>query len=185
VNRFSDWWFTHVNRWYVLGVVVLFGVFGATVLPAQARRAEEYAGAEGGPDTQLLYTSADLYAAAERFGAEGRDAYVTARYTFDVVWPLVYALFLCVLLTVVLRALFPEGDRRRRLNLLPWAAVAADYLENLATATVIARYPDTTDVVAALAPIFSLTKWLLVIGSFVVLIVLAIDLGIKRVRRRA
>jgi hypothetical protein len=58
-------------------------------------------------------------------------------------------------------------------------------LENLATATVVARYPDRTDVVAALAPIFSATKWLLVMGSFVVLIVLAIDLGIKRIRRRA
>jgi hypothetical protein len=185
VNQFSEWWFTHVNRWYVIGVVALFGVFGATVLPAHARRSEVYAGPEGAPDTQFLYTSSDLYAGAERFGAAGRDAYVTARYTFDVVWPLVYALFLCVLLTVVLRALFAQGDKRRRLNLLPWAALVADYLENVATGTVIARYPETTDVLAALAPVLSATKWVLTIGSFVVLIALAIDLGIKRVRRAA
>ena len=87
--------------------------------------------------------------------------------------------------TAILRALFAQGDKRRRLNLLPWAALVVDYLENLATATVIARYPDTTDVVAALAPIFSATKWILTIGSFVVLIALAIDLGIKKVRRLA
>jgi hypothetical protein len=86
---------------------------------------------------------------------------------------------------VVLRALFAEGDWRRRLNLLPWAALVADYLENLSTATVMARYPEPTDVLATLAPFFSATKWLLTIGSFVVLIALTIDWALKRVRKSA
>ena len=49
--------------------------------------------------------------------------------------------------------------------------MALDYLENLSTSLVMARYPDPTPVIVWLAPVFTLSKWIFVGGSFVVLVV--------------
>jgi hypothetical protein len=46
-----------------------------------------------------------------------------------------------------------------------------DYLENLSTSLVMLRYPDHTAVVDALAPIFTLVKWIFVGGSFALLFI--------------
>jgi hypothetical protein len=45
-----------------------------------------------------------------------------------------------------------------------------DYLENLATSLVMARYPAQTIIVDLLAPTFTFLKWLLIGGSFALLV---------------
>lgn len=185
MTAFSRWWYQHVNGWTVVAAVGVFLVFGATVLPAQAEKTERYAGSQGTPDTSFIYTPDDLYDAAERFGEQGRSDFIYSKRTFDVVWPLVYAFFLCTLLTALLRLTFPGDSRWRLLNLLPWAAVVMDYLENTFTSLVMSRYPERTAIAADLAPVMTSVKWTFTIGSFVLLIGLAIDVAIKRLRRRA
>ena len=53
--------------------------------------------------------------------------------------------------------------------LLPVVAVALDYAENICTATVMARYPARTPVLAELAPFFTAGKWLTLSASFTLL----------------
>ena len=65
----------------------------------QNARAKAYAGELGTPDTSLYYTAADLYRMAEGYGPQGRTAYIRARFTFDVAWPLVYLAFLVTALS--------------------------------------------------------------------------------------
>ena len=87
-----------VRGWMAMGAVVLFALFSATVLPAQAEAGAFYTIRHAAPDTAAWYSPADLYAAAEAWGPDGRAAYVQARVTFDVVWPLVYGTFLVMTL---------------------------------------------------------------------------------------
>ena len=174
LRRFSQWWYRSVTTRVVLGATLGFLIFGALVLPAQAERTERFAGDAGTPDTSLIYTPGDLEAAAERFGPEGRDEFVLARATFDVVWPLVYGSFLCVALTVILRRLTGPGSRWRLLNVAPWLGVLVDYLENLLTSIVMIRWPDPTPIAAALAPAATFVKWILVGGSFLAVLVLVL-----------
>ena len=49
--------------------------------------------------------------------------------------------------------------------------MALDYAENICTATVMARYPARTPVLAELAPIFTAGKWLTLSVSFLLLVV--------------
>ena len=56
-----------------------------------------------------------------------------------------------------------------RLNLLPLAALAFDFLENAATSIVMARYPLKTPLLAQLAGVLTSVKWLLVGLSFTAL----------------
>ncbi len=170
LKRISDWLQRVSSGWVTLCALVIFTLFTALVLPGQAARAETDAGDAGTPDLSFYYSVGDLYRMAEAYGEQGRAAYVRARFTFDVVWPLVYTAFLCTATSWVYGRAVRPGSRWRRANLAPLLAMCFDFLENLSTSLVMYRYPDKTAVVDALAPVFTMAKWVLVSGSFVLLL---------------
>lgn len=158
-----------VRGWMALGAVVLFALFTAIVLPAQAEAGAFYTVRYAAPDTSVWYFPDDLYAAAEAWGRDGRAAYVQARVTFDVIWPMVYGTLLLTTLAWVWARATSPGSRWRKVALIPVFAVTLDYAENICTATVMARYPAQTPVLAELAPLFTAGKWLSLSASFMLL----------------
>ena len=158
-----------VRGWMAMGAVVLFAFFTAMLLPAQAEAGAFYTVRYPAPDTSVWYFPDDLYAAAEAWGRDGRAAYVLARVTFDVIWPMVYGTLLLTTLAWVWARGTGSGSRWRRVALLPVVAVTLDYAENICTATVMARYPARTPVLAELAPLFTAGKWLTLSASFMLL----------------
>lgn len=184
LRRLSDRLHALSTGWITLAALGVFLVFTATVLPSQAAQAEATSGGAPSPDTSLVYTPEALYAMAAAYGPEGRAAYVRARFTFDLIWPLVYLAFLATAISWLARRAFGPASPWLRLNLVPVIGAALDYLENVTAALVIGRYPARTPIVDLLAPAFTLLKWLFVGGSFVVLVgVLAIALWRAIARR--
>jgi hypothetical protein len=152
-----------------LAALLLFAIFIGYVLPDQAAKAQIYSGGAGSPDSSFFYSSSDLYQMAETYGAEGRAAYVHARFTFDMIWPLVYLFFLCAAISWSLGRALPAGSPWRFLNLFPALGWLFDMCENLSTSAVMLAFPKET-LFASLAPIFTLIKWFFVNGSFLILI---------------
>jgi hypothetical protein len=181
LHRSSEWAYRVLGRWYcALASLVVFVTFLATVSTAQAERTDEYAADVDLPDTSAWYTPSDVYAAAEAIGQAGRDSYVEARYTFDVVWPLVYTVFFVVLLSWAFHRATDPGTRRRLVNLFPLVPLVLDYLENLTASIVMTRYPDETPVVAHLMPVFSLLKWATLSACFALVVVGAVATLLRR-----
>jgi len=159
------------NGRVTLIALVIFVLVVAFVLPAQARRAEAASGGADSPDTSFFYTSTDLYNMAEAYGADGRAAYVRARFTFDLIFPLSYLFFLVTSISWVMkRAVSNPHSRWRLLNLFPVFGTLFDYLENVSTSIVMINYPQQSFLFDILAPIFTLIKWFFVNGSFVILV---------------
>jgi len=170
MTRLSDWIRDKATGRLTLVFLLLFLGFTTVVLPGQAAQAEEYSGGAGSPDRSFFYSADDLYGWAEAYGAQGRRAYVRARLTFDVVWPLVYTLFLSTALSWVMARAVAAESVWSRANLVPVLGMLFDLLENGATASVMTRYPQATPVVASLAGFLTLVKWLFVYGSFALLL---------------
>jgi len=167
----SDW-LTRVSKgWLTLLALITMALFMVLVLPAQSRQAEAVSGGAGSPDTSFFYTPADLYRMAEQYGPAGRAAYIRARFTFDLVFPLVYTAFLATALSWLNQRASAPASPWRLTNLAPVLGMAFDYLENIATSIIMGRYPATTPGIDALAPIFTFIKWILVAGSFVLLLI--------------
>jgi hypothetical protein len=164
-KRLSDFLYKITNGWVALLALVVFLLFAGLVLPGQAASAETYSGNAGSPDLSFYYSEQDLYHMAEVYGEQGRGAYVRARFTFDLIWPLVYTFFLCTAISWVYASAFTANSLWRAANLVPALAMLLDYLENLSTSLVMLRYPHPTIVVGSLAPLFTMLKWILVIGS--------------------
>ncbi len=178
-RKLSDWLYRISTGRVTLAALVIFLLFGATVLPEQAARAEEETGTGRSPDTSLFYTPDELYEMAEAYGQEGRRAYIRARFTFDLIFPLVYLFFLVTAVSWVYGKAFAAASVWRWANLFPVLGALFDYLENTSASIVMARYPQPTPVVDTLAPVFTFVKWIFVGGSFVVLTVGLVAWGVQ------
>jgi len=179
----SDWLHARTNGWIALMGVLAFLLFAALVLPGQSAQVKTYSGDAGSPDMSFVYSPGDLYDMAEAYGEEGRRAYVRARFTFDLAFPLVFTFFLATAITWLCGRAFKPGSRWRRANLVPLLGGLFDYLENLSASLVVARYPARTAVVDWLVPAFTLLKWIFVGCSFLALlagVVLALRKWLRR-----
>lgn len=184
VDRVADRLAGRVRGWMAAAALVAFVVVTAVVLPAQADAGAFYTSRYPAPDTSWWYAPGDLYAAAEAWGPVGRSAYVRARITFDVFWPLVYGGFLLLTLSWSWARATVAGSRWRRVALLPVVVVLLDFGENVCTATVMARYPARTPVLAELAPVLTAAKWLTLTACFGLLVLGVVAALIAAVRGR-
>jgi hypothetical protein len=185
MRRVSNFFYRISTGWVTLIALLIFIVFTATVLPAQSAQAGEASQGAGTPDLSFTYYSANtLYNWAEAYGEAGRQAYVRARFTFDVAWPLVYTTFLVTATSWLFARGYPPGSSWRLANLTPLIGMLFDFMENISTSLVIARYPAETPVVASLAGVFTLLKWLFVIGSMLVLVFGAVAALMARRKER-
>ena len=182
ITKFSQWLLKISTGPLVLACLVLFLVFSALVLPDQLAKAEVYSSDVGSPDLSLYYTAADLYRMAEAYGPTGRTAYIRARFTFDLVFPLVYGAFLVTAISFLVKKASLGWQTWGQMNLLPIAGVVFDFLENGSAAIVMARYPQFTAVLDHLAGVFTLIKWLFNAASYVALVILVIIVLVRRLR---
>ena len=183
LGRLSDILIRVSTGWLAASAFVIFLLFTALVLPRQSAMADATSGGADAPDTSLYYTPEDLYRMAEAYGEDGRAAYIRARFTFDVIWPLVYLFFLATSISWICTKLEPVQRWHRRANLVPFVGAMFDYIENISASTVMWRYPQRTALLDVLAPISTLLKWIFIGASFLILIV-GLVLGIRQALSR-
>ena len=184
MQRLSVWLRKISTGWVAIVGLVVFMAFTATVLPAQSEKAAETSNGAESPDSSFFYTAEDIYKSAEVFEETGRQAYIRARWTFDVAWPIVYTFFLVTSIGWVFSKAFPENSWLQLGNLFPVIGMMFDFLENTAATIVMARFPTNSPAAAFLAPIFTPTKWFFVNGSFVVLLIGVVVLIWKRISKK-
>jgi hypothetical protein len=170
ITRCSEGLLKISKPWWVVASLVVFLFFMIVILPQQSALAEQYSADVGSPDTSFYYSSQRLYEMAESYGLEGRQSYIQARFTFDLVWPLAYTLFLLLSISWIIKGLNLKAHPWRRLNLVPLIGLVFDYLENIFASIIMARYPAKTIVISSIAGIFTSLKWIFIGGSFVILV---------------
>lgn len=146
-----------------LGLMIVFMIF---VLPAQAEEAASQSEAEQSPDTSFYYSPEDLYQMAGEYGETGRQSYIHARWTFDLIFPLVYTTFLAVGISWFSQRLNNWPEILNLANLLPILGGLFDLLENIAVTLVFSTYPTWLYAALVSASIFTPIKWVLVSSSF-------------------
>ena len=159
---------TVTGRIFLVGLLI-FIIFLAVVLPWESQRSSERLGFDRTPDTSFIYNQADLYEMAEAYGEEGRSYYIRSRFTFDIIWPLVYFFFLWSGITLVLRKF--SSRLIRGFLLFPLLGTVFDFLENSGASLVMYRYPAETILIDQLTPVFTFLKWIFIYISFIILLV--------------
>ena len=170
LKNISSWLFKISNGWVTLIALFIFILFSVLVLPAQSSQADQISGEAGSPDMSFFYSSQSLIDMAKAYGEQGRSEYIRARFTFDLIWPLVYGFFLSTSISWLIKRADFSKTPLSLLNLVPIFGVLFDYFENITTSWVMFRFPQPALLPAMLAPFLTAIKWILVGGSFGILI---------------
>ncbi len=166
-----------IDTWQTRVIVtVIFLLFIALVLPYVSSLTSEVTGVTDSPDTSFFYQSEKIFDMAEAYGESGRDFYILIRWTFDVVWPIVYGAFLYVMMRWIQRTLSIN-----RLTMLPIAGVIFDFIENICATLIFWAYPTRLEWLAKIIPYITMIKWIAIGISFIALIlgVILIMIGKK------
>lgn len=153
--------------WVGLVSTGLFTFFILVVLPEQSALALEN-GLTQSVDTSFFYNARQLYEIAESFGEAGRRFYILQRWTFDVIWPVVYFSFIFSLSSLLYTSIGLSHMNRWLLSFI-WLAIGFDFLENTMVSIVMARFPSPTWIIADLAGTATSFKWIALSLSFIVL----------------
>jgi len=179
--KISNWISQKSTSFVTVSTLILFLVFTATILPIQSEQAKAQSGTTS-PDMSFFLTVKELYEIAESYGENGRVAYVWARFTFDLVWPIVYTLFLASGISWLYSRSFSTDSKIQRANLVPVIGMVLDYIENITASIVMLGYPERTPMVDMATVIVTPLKWVFVGGSFLVLLLGLIKYGSIKVR---
>lgn len=168
-------------KWVIL-ITLIFFIFSSLAFPQMTKYSNEKIGELDSPDESFIYSSPELYDMAESYGEVGREAYIKIRWTFDLVWPIVYTLFL-ISWAYKLSDYIPDKRRLRYAYIFPLIAMIFDYMENIGATIVMARYPLNSGIVATITPVISFIKWLSVAGSVLILVLLIVLITLAKLKR--
>jgi hypothetical protein len=183
MHKLSNWIQKVSTGKVVLVTSLVFLAFTAFVLPGQSAQSEEFSSGVPSVDTSFVYSPEVIYRIAGALGEEGRDAYVRARWTFDLVWPIVYTVFLATAVAYLLHKAFSHQGDWHLLNLVPVAGMIFDYLENLAATGVMLAFPDKLTGLNLLASVFTPVKWVLIGDGFALVLIGLVAWGVNSWKR--
>ena len=173
--------YNRVNKKETVIFTVVFLLFTGLVLPFISSYTTRIIGVAESPDTSFNFSLIHLYNIVESYGRDGRIFYVTMRWTFDIVWPLVYTVFLLSSIGYLSKAVnYKYGIK---LLFFPLFAVLFDFLENINATIIMLLYPTRIDIFGYFLFVSSVLKWITISASFVIVIVLVIGLFIKRFKK--
>lgn len=151
---------------------LLFLLYLFVLLPAESRKSDEVTGGLSSPDTTFYYTSNDLKDLISEYSVDARNAYVSSKIRFDILWPLAYGGWLISLIGYSVTELRPKGNAKSRiftwLPVLPLFAVLFDFLENITVSVAMLTFPDSPFGVIEVAPIFTILKWITLNGAMLI-----------------
>ena len=163
----------------IIGVFAAFVAFEAVTLPALQRSP----GGQVPPlDSQLLFTPATAYATVEAYG-DARTFWISIYLTWDVANPLLYSLFLSLLISWLLQRGGQVASKFGTIALLPFGAATFDLLENVSIVTLLATYPRQVPLIAALAAGFSFAKFAVLLGSSLTVLLALLSAAWPSLRR--
>jgi len=157
-----------MSRWYgillLLLLEVLFMWAFNGMFPFSIPKIQQISGGLGIPDSELYYSFTQLSMMFDKYGANGREAYLNLQW-IDMLYPVVYSL----LLGSILYFLY-KRSRFQWVVLIPLFAAIFDYLENIMLRINVLTFPNMNDVMVSMSSIATFMKWSLLIVSIFLLI---------------
>ena len=135
-------------------------------------------------DLLFFYTPAEAFAMLEKYGPAGRALYMKIELTVDLLYPIIYTLFLGLLISWLFQRAFPPQNKMQKWNVAPLGAWFFDLLENVGILTMLAMYPSQPALLAWIIMLFGLLKWALVFLCIVLVLVGLVKAAMNRFRKQ-
>ncbi len=162
LNKASNWKTLLLS----FGIYMLFN--GYFLKNAEEKINELSGNKQGVIDLTFGFNPQKTLAMIDAYSAEARKYYAQTEMTTDVIYPIIYALFFGIILTLLFK--YKPYSPHKLINIMPFFSLIFDYLENISIVTMINQYPNHYTWVATACELFKMLKWI----SFGIVILLII-----------
>ena len=171
IQRLSNWLVRNAKGWLILLMMGLFFLFNLVIMPNGQKWLGGTTDEVGAIDLTFGASPRTLFEKVAAYGEQGRLAYRIFALTGDVGYPIVYSIFLGLAISYFFQRTFPAGSWLQRLNLVPFAALVFDILENLGIVGLLSTHPQQFTWLAVLTIIMNVIKWVFAGGSVVLVFI--------------
>jgi hypothetical protein len=155
----SDFIRRQAKPWVILALLGLVLLFSTLIIPPFSARLEASSGGQGPIDLLYSYSPDQVYGMVAAYGDAGRAYYHGFVLSYDLAFPVIYSLFLSLLIAWLLDRGTTSASRLNLLNLLPLGAGLFDWMENIQIASMLQSFPQTPQTTAQLGSLFTSFKW--------------------------
>lgn len=172
--------FSDLNPTTRLKIIGVFVFFTLIVLPTMSFWMYQVTGTTGSPDTTIDLSLNTYYSIRHQYEMIGRRLYIVQRYTFDLVWPFVYTIFLLTLLGTLNR----KFKINNKFYFLPIIAIGLDFVENILSTFFMVLYPKTMDTLLYFLMGTTIIKWIFIVLVTTVLIIELIQIIYIKIKKK-
>jgi hypothetical protein len=134
-------------------------------------------------DSNIHYGAREAYELFGELKDEGRQLYAWTEITADLIFPIIYSLFLSLLIIYIFQKC-SLNKPQQFLAMLPFSTLLFDYGENILIAFMLFDYPQVHTAVAEVASVFTKLKWTFLAVSLGAILFGLTCLAIKSVRNK-
>lgn len=148
-------------------IILLLGIF--IVLPLMQNAIVESTGDTITPDSSHFVQADELETLSSCYGPDGRFTYVWTRWTYDLLWPLLYLQFLLVYISFLSSSL--SIKMRKVMMAIPLVAVLLDILENSFFSLYMIQFDRNIAFFRNAGCLISAGKWVVIFIAFALILV--------------
>jgi hypothetical protein len=179
LNKLSNVLKGWAQGWIIILLFLLDSLFMGFIMPIAGKLIKGAAGGPGVFDLRFFTPPAKTFEMIAAYGEYNRTFYRNFELTIDILYPIVYTLFLSLLITWLFKKGFSPDGKIQKLNVMPFGIWLFDLLENLGIATMLSVYPAMPAIVAWLTTIFTMLKWSFA-GASMIVVMLGIIANLTR-----
>lgn len=185
VKRYIHFLHSKSNGKIILWLLIVYLLFPLAIFPLSGRLQQEYAGNSTPPlDLEFGFTAEQAFNRVEQYGKNGRFIYAISALTADVAYPAVYSAFLALLIIYFGNQSGLDKRWQDLMARLPLAAAIADLFENAGIVALLVSYPARNPWLAGFTSLANMTKWILITGTLLVIVLILIKWLIKLITNR-
>ncbi len=163
-------------------LLLLAGIF-LVFFTLFANRSTRGESVPGPIDILFFYTPDEVYAMVDAYGPVVRADYIRFELTADILYPVLYTLFMCLAISLLFQRGFKAESRWQLLNLVPLGAGFFDVLENLSIVGMLALHPSRPAELAWAATSFTMLKWSIAAAALGLILVGGVASCIRLIKR--
>ena len=171
MTKFSNFLRKYANGWLILGLLAIWILFNAMILPQQQKKMEAGSGGTGPIDLLVVYTPEKVYGMIAAYSPDVRSAYRTFELTGDVAYPIIYTFLFALAISWCFKRGYAPDSRMQQYNVIPFGAWLLDLFENLGIVAMLSVFPATPGILAWFTAVFTFLKWMFVFASAILLVV--------------
>lgn len=150
----------HISNWKTLGLAFLIDMsFNVYFLKNAENKINALSGNTNGViDLTFGFNPQKTLDLVAAYTPEARNFYAWTELTTDIIYPIVYAFFFGILLTLLFRN--KPYAPYSLVNVLPFVSLIFDYLENFSIVALLKSYPAQSYTIAWICEAVKMIKWI-------------------------